>query len=222
MLFDDSIADAQAEARAFADWLGCIKRVEGTIDISEAWTTVLDFKNRALSPGKGSQGDALVGARTLDGIDGIVYQIEENLLKLVFIHGYRRQVGRYVNRDLQIAGTHMVFTQRQHVLDQGFEPDRASLDWTMERKTQQVLDDSFHAPALVQNPESAVLKGSAGHFRTHQLAITQHCGKWIVELVRHAGNQLAQCCQLFRTHQLVLQRLHLQGHSKVRGQRLDA
>lgn len=91
MFFDDSIANARAEARAFAHWFSGVERIEGAIQVRESRPCILDFKSGSGSLRESTNRDLPGVTFSLHRVAGIIHQVQKNLLELVLIH--RRQAG---------------------------------------------------------------------------------------------------------------------------------
>ncbi len=94
---DDEIRHRQTEARALADFLGGEKRLEGALAhaFRHADAVVLDLNFRPGRVKARAQNNAprLTGILTLmDGLSGVLQQIEQHLLQLVGRRRHRAQI----------------------------------------------------------------------------------------------------------------------------------
>ncbi len=90
---NDSVADTQSETRSLAYFLGGKERIENTIEIGDSRSIVAkctistcplpDDVTISIPPGVGG---------FLDGIVGIIQNVQEHLLQLVTVGDHERQV----------------------------------------------------------------------------------------------------------------------------------
>jgi hypothetical protein len=86
MVFDDAVADRQPQPGSLTGWLGCVKWIEDTGDVSLFNTaTIIDDLNEdplgAVIPNRLH----LNGALFFDGVRGIHHQVDEHLFDFLFI-----------------------------------------------------------------------------------------------------------------------------------------
>jgi len=82
---DDAVADAQAQSSALPYWLGCVERIEDFRWFADAGTVIGKLDYQAIPAQAGVYPQVAVAGGLENRVHGIVYQIEEYLLKLVRI-----------------------------------------------------------------------------------------------------------------------------------------
>src|SRR5258708_19384224 len=111
----DTVTDAQTQTRAFTDRFGCVKGIKDTIHVSESIAIIVKTQRHSAIVAAGLDAYFLAGI-ALQGIDGIIQQIQQNLLELVFIQRHMRQPRLNLYLDVYILVEQMVFAKRQYVL----------------------------------------------------------------------------------------------------------
>ena len=145
---------------------------------------------------------ALVGA---DGLDGVQGQVEQHLLELTAVDVNERQAFGNVRLELDSAGAQGVGLEREDALDEGSDRGRVALRGPLASEVEEVLDDPPR-PVRLLDKELRVVAHVVGQavVALQQLAEGDDRGKWIVQLVRDAGNELADRLHLLRLQQLRL------------------
>ena len=108
MLLDDAVADAEPQACTFADRLRSVEGIEGAIHVSKTRAAVFDFDDGAAMTLEGANRNLFQRAAAFDGVNGIVHQVEQNLLELVLVHGYPRQVWFDVGCEIYVMRAQVV------------------------------------------------------------------------------------------------------------------
>src|ERR1700746_3124233 len=83
MLLDDSVADAQSQPGPLPHRFRSVERVEDAMRVFHSWPVVGDFHAQAIPRKRRSNPDFAVSAFLDYCIDGIIHNVEKNLLKLV-------------------------------------------------------------------------------------------------------------------------------------------
>src|SRR6266404_1719462 len=117
MLFHNAIAYAQPQTGSPSHRLGGEEWIKGPIYIAETVTVVVKQHGDTLVAAAGINTDFFLWI-TVQSINGVIQQVQQDLFELVFVHGHGRQVGLNVYLDLNIMVTQVVLAQRQHVLQQ--------------------------------------------------------------------------------------------------------
>src|SRR4029077_8358897 len=101
VFLQDSEADAQAEARAFADRFGSVKRVEHALRVLDARSRVgeQDHDIAAIAYGLDGQHSALA---CVHRVNRVVDDVEEYLQQLIAISAYARQHGFQLQLDARL------------------------------------------------------------------------------------------------------------------------
>ena len=99
MLLNNSVANAQSQACALAHRLGRVERVKGAVQIGESGPRVFHFQVGAVSSLQCAYSDLAWLGFALHRIDGVVEQVQQNLLELVFIDRHTRQIGLYIDHN---------------------------------------------------------------------------------------------------------------------------
>src|SRR6266849_5099834 len=104
-----------------------------------------------------------------------------------------------------MAHTQVIIAQRQRIFEDLIQMHWNALGLVLARKAQKILHDTMSTLSLLVELvaifQSLWTDLSAG---SQQLAVAKNRGEWIVQFVRHSGNQLAH-----RRHFLAVQKLFL-------------
>ena len=91
MLFDNPVADAEAESGALSNFLGGEERVEDLIGMGDALAVVRERHFNKVAGFGGRDFDASGRSDFVDGVIGVVKNIQEDLLQLMSIADDFRQ-----------------------------------------------------------------------------------------------------------------------------------
>src|ERR1700721_3882436 len=94
MLGDDSVADAEAEARAFADRLGGVERIKNPRGVLHSGAAVGEFHENIFFVYPGSDPKIALCGVPQNRVNCVVNQVQENLLQLVRIGWNKRKILR--------------------------------------------------------------------------------------------------------------------------------
>ena len=140
-----------------------------------------------------------------DRIDGIIHNIEKNLLQLVKISCGDGKVGFKLPVDPNAVELHVVFSKDERVFENLIQVHRFSFRFVLARKAEQALHDVMRALRLFVQFFDIVRATRVGEFfGLQKLAVPENRSKRIIELVSNAGDELAN-----RRHLLALQKLFL-------------
>ena len=104
-----------------------------------------------------------------------------------------------------------MFTQCQHLLYNRKKLYSLGVESALPRKSEQVVDNPVHAAGFAHQLRQLVASLRHSDRIVYQLAVSHDRGQWIVEFMGDTRQQLSQSCELFRPHQLGMQRLQLDG-----------
>ena len=140
------------------------------------------------------------------GVARVEEQVEEHLLQLVLDGAHHRPVGLQVLAHLDAGGAELVLEQRQHVVDDDVQVDRARLALRRTREVQQAVDDLGRAERLPLDllEQAGARVVGIGLFEQH-LREAGDAGERRVDLVGHAGGEQADGGHLLRDLELLLE-----------------
>ena len=89
MFFDDTVADAEAQTRAFADGFRSVERVENFLRVLDARAAVVELDPDAVVASEGANFQDAFVLGFQHGIESIVDDVQENLFDLMRVcnHG---------------------------------------------------------------------------------------------------------------------------------------
>ena len=230
MLLHDRVGDRQPEAGALADLLGREERIEDARlhVFRHARPVVVHLEDdrvlRQVVPGADDQRAAAVRAEhRLLGVDD---QVEQDLLNLVRIGEDARQAGRERLEDVDVAQALLVAAQGQRFADHLVEVDHRARGVALAREGQEVADDLGGALGFGEDGVEPAARLLVDRTLRQPLGPGEDRRERIVQLVRDAGDRLAERRELLRLQQLVVEiaRLVLEplALADVAHQRLDA
>ena len=141
-----------------------------------------------------------------DRLRGVVDQVDEDLLDLVGVDVGHRQIGLDLDLGLDAVRHELVAEQHEGGVEQGPERGGAALMLLLPREAQQVLDDVRRALGLLPDDRERLAQGRrhVGHL-AQEIGEADDRGERVVEVVRDAGDELADGGHFFRLDELVLQ-----------------
>src|SRR5262249_39900870 len=211
VLANNSIANAQPQPGALADFFGGKEWIEDPLGVLDALSVVAE---KDFEPVAVLQSLNLNHTRTsgrAHRVVSVVQNVEKHLLQLVGIGDQLRQaIVKSLHHFHAMVGE-IVGTESDRLAQNIVDLQRLPLRRPLPRKAQQVLYDFLGALRFFQN-HLQVLAGAARHFRIlHQQVGKSHDGRQrVVDFVGHAGDQLSHRRHFFRLHQLRL------DHSGIR------
>src|ERR1700733_2037744 len=130
---------------------GGVERVENALRIDDARAIVDDVYFNAVIMMTGSNGDPSALAGLLDGIVGVIQNIQKNLLQLLSVSQRGRQRFIKLLQHLHAVTSEIVAAQLDGLAQYIVHTDKLALHRALARKTQQVLNDILGALRLLQN-----------------------------------------------------------------------
>ena len=126
-----------------------------------------------------------------NGVNGVIDEVEKDLLQLVRIRGNLREVGCKIQMHADLAHAQVIVAKGQSIFESGIEAHGNAFGLMLPRKAQKVLHDAVSALGLFVEflgiAESQRPDLPAGG---QQLAVAEDRGKRIIQLVGNAGNEL--------------------------------
>jgi hypothetical protein len=141
VLLDDAVADAKTETCSLPDGLSGVKRIKDAVWVGYAGTVISKLDAQAIARDLSSNGDFPRRARFLNGIHGVVENIQKDLFELMKIPGSRRELGVKFPPDHDIVMLHVEFPKDESLFEDLIDLNRSTLGLLLARKTEQVLDD---------------------------------------------------------------------------------
>ncbi len=231
MLLHDGIGDRQPEPGPLADLFRREKRVEDLRlkIVRNSRSVVVDLENHAVVfdalPAADDEDAAAVGRQhRLLGVD---HEIEQHLLDLVAVGEDLRQPGRERVEDIDVGHPLFVRAQRERFARHLIDVDHRAGRIPLARERQQATDDAGGALGFAQDGLEPAPDGLVEHRALRQaLGPGQDRGKRVVQLVRDAGDRLAQGGHFFGLQELVIEVaflvVQLLALADVTDQRVDA
>ena len=133
-------------------------------------------------------------------LTGVEREIEKRLLQQAGVAAHRRQVGRALDPDLDVAtcSPRPMMTGMQ-LVDERRERDRLQLQVLGPRELQEALHDLVEPPHLRGDDRDVLERaGRVGELHLQQLEVDHRRVERILDLVRDAGRQPAERRELAR------------------------
>src|SRR3954471_61137 len=110
MLIDNAVAETQTQAGALANRLGREKWIKNSIQVFvfDSRPIILKTKADSISGHFGCDTNFARGLMSFDRLSGIIQNIKKNLLKLMGVAQYSRQIARKIPFHLDIARSQFV------------------------------------------------------------------------------------------------------------------
>src|SRR5579862_3353167 len=140
-----SVADAQTETGALAGLLGGEERIKNTLHVRDSGTVVADGDLNPLAGMRGAQENPPAATGFLDGVVGIVQQVQKYLLQLLRIPKNRRKLLVILLADFHTMARKVVSAQFGGLAKNRTHIHQFALDRALPRKAQQILHDVFGA-----------------------------------------------------------------------------
>src|SRR5579863_2574939 len=98
MRLDDPVTNAKAESRALSDRLGRKERLKNAVRVRNSWPAVAKINLHIFRASDGLDFDPAGAAALLDGVKGVIENIQKDLPDLVRIgHHNRKILGQALN-----------------------------------------------------------------------------------------------------------------------------
>src|SRR2546430_17176621 len=149
MLGDDTVTNAEAQAGALANGLRCVERIEDLRRILYAGATVGKLHEKFVVQTSGRNPEIAVGGVIENGVNGVVYHIQKNLLELMRVRGGHRKIGGEIQKHADIVHAQVVIAERKRIFNNLIERNRYAFRFVLPREAEQVLHDSVRALRLV-------------------------------------------------------------------------
>ena len=202
MFFDDGIRDREAEAGALADVLRREERIEDArLDVfghARAVVAHLEDDRVAIDVVPRAQDQRAASVRANHRLLGIDDQVQQHLLHLVRVGEDERQSGRERFDTSTLVRRCSYDAQRERLAHDLIEVDHRARRVSLSRERQQVPDDLRRALGLAENRLEPAARLVVDRPLRQPLRPGEDVGERVVQLVRHAGDRLAERRELFR------------------------
>ena len=158
-------------------------------------------------------------ARAVHGLNGIEQQVQKNLVNLIAVVFDFRQIGRFLQLDLDGLGHHLLAGQHDRVFDRGIEIAAAHLRRMGPRRFQQIGHDAVDLRDFLADVfDDGARRAGRGQIAADDFDDAGDSGQRIANLVGQAGGQLAERGQVFGAGHLGA----MQASQSLRGSRATA
>src|SRR5262249_24714153 len=113
VLLHDAVADTEPQSRAFAHTLGGVERIEDSLGILDPRSVVDKLRGYVSALADHANLKLSRSPRLQNGIDGVVDDIQEDLLNLMRIGHHHRRFGWSLAVDLDVIDLEIVVAQRE-------------------------------------------------------------------------------------------------------------
>ena len=203
---DNSVADAEAQARTFARLLGSEEGVEDAVGVAYSGSVVDEGDFNAVDGAACADTDFTVVSRFLNRVISVIQDVQEYLLELLGVaHGTFEVLIELLAHFNAMTGK-IVAAQFDGLPQDVIQVDGFPLGRPLPCKAEQVLDDFFGALRFMKD-DLQVLAGRRWHVRIfeQQVRKTENRGERIIDLMRDAGNQAPDGSHFFRVCEFRLQ-----------------
>ena len=209
VFLNDSVADAEAEAGALADRLGCVEGVEDAFGFAKAGARVRKIEDDAAAFSAHADGER-TSADGFHGVDGIVDQIEEDLEELVGVATHGGESAGIFDFDADFFVAQVELAELDGAGDDGAQVEKLFFGGDLAREAEQVGDEDFGAAGLVADffAKAAGAFGCAG-IGLDQIGVAEDRGEGIIDFVRGACGKLAERGEFFSLDKLHLEALEI-------------
>ena len=202
---NDAVADAEAEAGAFAGGLGGEERIEDAFGLADAGAVVDESDFDEIRGLAGANADFAVIAGFLDGVVGVIENIEENLLQLLRIADGHLEIFVELFGDFDAMTGKVVAAEANGLAKDGIDLHGLALSGALASKAQKALHDFLGSLGFAKNDLQffAGGRGNLGIFE-QQVGEAEDRGEGIVDFVSDAGDQAADGGHFFGVRELGL------------------
>src|SRR5579871_1657297 len=207
MFLDHAVDGAQAKARALADGLGRIERIEDAVRLFDTGARIGELNHSLVALPAGGYFDKAT-AGSFQRVLRVFQDLRESLEQLVTVAPHAGQVGSDNSFDAKFQLSALQLPHLHAALDQRAQINQRLFARTLLRKIEQVQDEVAGALRLADNlAHKLVLFGGETLARPELLGIIHHRGEGMLDLAGCAGNQLAERSKFLPLHQMALQAL---------------
>src|SRR5256885_428101 len=181
MLRDDTVTNAETQASALANGLRCVERIEHLRRVLYAGAAVGKLHEEFVVQASGRNPEIAFAGVLENGVNGVVYHIQKNLLELMRVRGGHRKIGGEIEMHANIVHAQVVIAERKSIFNNLIERNRYAFRVVLPREAEQVLHDSVRALRLFIK-FFRVLQSLRIHLAAgcEQLAIAENRGERIV------------------------------------------
>ncbi len=193
MLLQNAVANAEAEAGAFADLFGGEERVENLIRMGDSVAVVAERNfDRVARLGRHDL-DARGTADFVHGIVGIVQNVEKDLLQLVRVAHHLGQSLVEMFHDIDAVAVEVIGPQLDRPAQNRVQLHGVALRRHLAGKAEQVLHDLLGALGFLQD-HAHILAGRLGQIGIlhQQVGKSQNRGQRVVHFMGDAGDQIGR------------------------------
>ena len=176
MFLDDPVADAQPQAGALAHRLGGIEGIENSAGVLDSRTAVIELHAHVSVFLEATHFQHPAAARLHHGIEGVVGNVQEDLLELMRIGHHRGQVVGNVAFQRDIVDLQIVFAQREGLLQHLAQVHFLLLRLALARKREQILHHPVRPLRLLEQFAHIVGRTVVEARAFEQLRVTEDCG----------------------------------------------
>src|SRR4029077_12319016 len=167
---DDAIANAQAQARAFRGLFCGVEGIEDTLGVRHAGAVVGDGDFDVLFVSNGVNHNAAALSCILNGVIGVIQDIQEDLLQLLRIAECWREIFVEVFGDLDSVAGKIVAAKLDGLAEDIVDVNEFALHGALAGEAEQVLDNVFGSLSFVQD-DLQIFAGVFGYRRILQQQI---------------------------------------------------
>src|ERR1700722_13948543 len=207
MLFHDSVADAEAESGALADFLRGVEGVEHFFRFFHARSGVREFDDDvAAFAQRADEQDAAAGR--FHGIHRVADQVVENLQQLIRIAAHGGEDAAIFQLDADIFSAQIKTAKLHHAGENAIAVQQLFFGGDLPRKAEQIVDEILGAASLLADFIAQSIGASVGRvFDGQHVGITKNRRKRIIDFVRGPRGELAERGQFLGLHEMGLQTL---------------
>ena len=145
-------------------------------------------------------------AAVLHGLDGVLHQVDQDLLELVPVAGDAGQTRRQAELAGDVAQTHLVAEHLHRGAGDLVEVLQRHVNLGLLGVVQQALDDPLATERVLHDvPEVGSPRIGGRQVLQQQFPVEQDVAQRIIQLVGHPGRELPGGRQLLRLHELLLE-----------------
>ena len=174
----------------------------------DAGAVVLKFDRHPALRRTRPNDNAAFGLKRFDGLPRVPQDVDEDLLELVRIGHDRRQAGSELLHDRDITRAKVVGHDLEYFLDDSVQRHQLAFRRLLTGEAQQAVHDLVATVSTLGDALEVALRLFVGLGALQQLRKTDDRREGVVELVRHAGHELADRREFLALDQLLLRGFH--------------